>query len=238
MPRMGQVCSSALTVLVWLGTLGKIAQGAEGGFGIEILLEVLHLASPLELSSKPDLSFDYDRNMSILSTGHTALIMVKFYEGIMMDHYFRGLWVIQECVLSQRKKGAIIGLALFSFDSLSLFEGKLQQLIDHPDKSIREGAGTNPRLVKYLYRVTLGPKLMRTELLSKDFQQKSLAYQLLWSYTNLGSKSCGVAHDHIYGMFNVKQLPKKLTPDYPITAQRQQIPPYVAAGSGRLSEQA
>lgn len=119
--------------------------------------------------------------------------------------------------LSHRKACAVIGLGLFSFDSLFLFEESLQKLIDHPDTSIREVAGAKAREIKYLCQVALGPQLMRDELLSKDFRQNPLAYQLLWSYTNLASKNCGVAHDHIYGllgMFNANQLPKQLIPDY------------------------
>lgn len=215
--RMGQVYSSALTVLIWLGTFKDVAQGAEGGFGLEILMEALHLASPLELFSKPDLVFNYGRDMSILSIGHKALIMVKSYGSIMMHDYFQRVWVIQEDVLSQRKACAVIGLALFSFDSLFMFGEILQQLFDHPNKSIREEVGTKARLVEYIFQVALRPKLMRAELLSKDLRQNPLAYQLLWSYTNLGPKNCGVAHDHIYGllgMFNVNQLPKQLIPDY------------------------
>lgn len=68
---MGQVYSSALTVLVWLGTFNEVAEGAEGVFGLEWLMKALHLASPLELFSKP---INYDRDMSKLSTGYKAMI--------------------------------------------------------------------------------------------------------------------------------------------------------------------
>ena len=216
-PRMGQIYSSAFMTLMWLGSFEENLPFIEAAVGFQLLLEALHNFSPLEVFSRPQLAFDYGQDMLILDSSEKAQMMVATYGKMMTNDYFKRVWVIQEYFLSHRNPCAIIGLALFSLDSVLVFGENLEQFIFHPDESIREGAGTRARMVKSLYRNALGPELLRTKVLTQDFQQKSLAQQLLYLKTNFGTKYSRIAHDQVYGMLgmlNNERLPERLRVDY------------------------
>ena len=131
--------------------------------------------------------------------------------------------VLQEHALSQRKPCAMIGDTLFSLESIYRFESAMKRAIW--EKTIQH----DPRFGKFdcadsqfhnpesLITYAIGTTFLRELIASREFQDKSLANQLLSIIGNQGPKLATVPHDYIYGllgMVNFARLPTQLTPNY------------------------
>ena len=212
-PRMTEIFSSAYTVLIWLGSFDKLGRKI---LGIELLLHVLESMSPLDEFPKPTLTFVLSPEPR--DPGDAAIRLLETYMEIMRNDWFRRGWVVQEYALSRQKPCALLGNALFSFQSLNPLGSVLSQLLLERQgdllKDWADSLGLNPEI---LNQFAFGPTCMRDMIASREFQEKSLAYQLLSIIMNQCPKLTAVPHDKIYGllgMVNLAQLPAQLTPNY------------------------
>ena len=212
-PKMTEIFSSAYTVLIWLGPFEKLGRKI---LGIELLLHVLESMSPLDEFPKPALTFVLSPEPR--DPGDAAIRLLETYMEIMRNDWFRRGWVVQEYALSQQKPCALLGNALFSFQSLNPLGSVLSQLLLERQgdllKDWADSLGLNPEI---LNQFAFGPKCMRDMIASREFQEKSLANQLLSIIMNQCPKLTAVSHDKIYGllgMVDLAQLPAQLTPNY------------------------
>ena len=212
-PRMTEIFSSAYTVLIWLGAFEKLGRKI---LGIELLLHLLESMSPLDQFTKPTLTFVLSPEPR--DPGDAAIRLLETYMEIMGNNWFRRGWVVQEYALSQQKPCGLLGNALFSFQSLNAVGSVLSQLLlERQDDLLKDWAdtlGLNPEI---LNQFAFGPTCMRKLIASREFQDKSLANQLLSIMMNQCPKLTAVPHDKIYGllgMVNLAQLPAQLTPNY------------------------
>ncbi len=137
---------------------------------------------------------------------------------IMRNDWFRRGWVVQEYALSQQKPCVLLGNALFSFQSLNAL-GSIQSqlLLERQDDLLKDWADSLGLNAEILNQFAFGPTCMRDLIASQEFQDKSLANQLLSIIMNQCPKLTAISHDKIYGllgMVNLAQLPAQLTPDY------------------------
>ena len=212
-PKMTGIFSSAYTVLIWLGSFEKLGRKI---LGIELLLHVLESMSPLDEFPRPTLTFVLSPGPR--DPGDAAIRLLETYMEIMRNDWFRRGWVVQEYALSQQKPCALLGNALFSFQSLNPLGSVLSQLLLERQgdllKDWADSLGLNPGI---LNQFAFGPTCMRDLIASRNFQEKSLANQLLSIIMNQCPKVTAVSHDKIYGllgMVNLAQLPAQLTPNY------------------------
>ena len=212
-PRMTEIFSSAYTVLIWLGTFEKLGRKI---LGIELLLHVLESTSPLDQFTRPTLTFVLTPEPR--DPADAAIRLVETYMEIMGNDWFRRGWVVQEYALSQQKPCGLIGNALFSFQSLNAVGSVLSELLlerqDDLLKDWTDTLGLNPEI---LNQFAFGPTCIRELIASREFQDKSLANQLLSIIMNQCPKLTAVSHDKIYGllgMVNLAELPAQLTPNY------------------------
>ena len=212
-PRMTEIFSSAYTVLIWLGTFEKLGRKI---LGIELLLHVLESTSPLDQFTRPTLTFVLTPEPR--DPADAAIRLVETYMEIMGNDWFRRGWVVQEYALSQQKPCGLIGNALFSFQPLNAVGSVLSELLlerqDDLLKDWTDTLGLNPEI---LNQFAFGPTCMRELIASREFQDKSLANQLLSIIMNQCPKLTAVPHDKIYGllgMVNLAELPAQLTPNY------------------------
>ena len=212
-PRMTEIFSSAYTVLIWLGTFEKLGRKI---LGIELLLHLLESTSPLDQFTRPTLTFVLTPEPR--DPADAAIRLVETYMEIMGNDWFRRGWVVQEYALSQQKPCGLLGNALFSFQSLNAVGSVLSELLlerqDDLLKDWTDTLGLNPEI---LNQFAFGPTCIRELIASREFQDKSLANQLLSIIMNQCPKLTAVPHDKIYGllgMLNLAELPAQLTPNY------------------------
>ena len=212
-PRMTEIFSSAYTVLIWLGTFEKLGRKI---LGIELLLHLLESTSPLDQFTRPTLTFLLTPEPR--DPADVAIRLVETYMEIMGNDWFRRGWVVQEYALSQQKPCGLLGNALFSFQSLNAVGSVLSELLlerqDDLLKDWTDTLGLNPEI---LNQFAFGPTCIRELIASREFQDKSLANQLLSIIMNQCPKLTAVPHDKIYGllgMLNLAELPAQLTPNY------------------------
>ena len=212
-PKMTGIFSSAYTVLIWLGPFEKLGRRI---LGVELLLHVLESMSPLDEFPKPTLTFVLSPEPR--DPGDAAIRLLETYMDIMRNDWFRRGWVVQEYALSQRKPCALLGNALFSFQSLNPLGSVLSQLLLERQgdwlKDWADSLGLNPEILNHF---AFGPTCMRDLIATREFREMSLANQLLSIIMNQCPKLTAVPHDKIYGllgMVNLAQLPAQLTPNY------------------------
>ena len=137
----------------------------------------------------------------------------------MLNDWFRRVWVLQEYALSQRTPCAMIGDTLFSLESFYTFGSAFSQTLREkfPGLLRKESADSLRSNPEWLTRNLLGVTFLRKLIASREFQDKSLANQLLSIIRNHGLKYATVPHDYVYGLLglvNLAQLPTQLTPNY------------------------
>jgi hypothetical protein len=211
-PRMTQIYSSAYSVLIWLGTIEGLDLDL---LTFQIFLEKLDMIDPVDgflAQERPSFQPLVYENSTVV-----ACKLLADYKQIILSTWFRRVWVLQEYVLSQRTPCVMIGQAVFSFQSLHGLAKNLRQLVNHPDLSVDTTVATRFRFDLRFIEYILGPASTREWLVSSEFQEKSLAHQLIWIYMNIGLKYSTIPHDRIYGFLSIvknKQLPPRLKPNY------------------------
>ncbi len=211
-PKMAQLYSKAFTVLVWLGTIQDLQPDPAG---LDFLLTVLETVVPVSDFPKPQL--EADRHSGLSMSDDTAADHLKIYARILMNDWFKRVWVLQEYCLSQRQPIVLVGHAMLSFQALYGYAPNLEQIADNPDPEIRNKLGSLANLVQSLAKISFGPKYMPKYISSPEFSQRSAAQKLLWIIMNLGSRVSTVPHDQIYGilgLIDIDSLPIELRPNY------------------------
>jgi len=216
-PKMTQIYSKAFTVLVWLGTIQSL-EAEPAGFNF--LLTVLDMVVPVADFQKPQLELHHNSRPAM--SDDTAADHLKIYARILMNDWFKRVWVLQEYCLSQRQPTVLLGHAMLSFQALYGYAPNLEQVANNPDPEIRNKLGSLANLVQSLAKVSFGPTYMPEHFSSFDFRQRSTAQRLLWILMNLGSKVSTVPHDQIYGvlgLIGMDALPSELRPNYSLPYQ-------------------
>ena len=215
--RMTQIFSSAFTVLVWLGTSEELELDQLDFEHLLYYLELVlpYLDFPKSISTSPYSISQREPEKNLVRLRHV-------YRKIIECDWFSRVWVLQEHALSQRKPCAMIGDNPFSLESFYAFGSAYSRALG--EKS-REDPGIlgKDRVDSLLFnserltRDRLGTTFLRELIASREFQDKSLANQLLSIKGNQGIRNTTVLHDQIYGllgMVNLTRLPTQLTPNY------------------------
>ena len=214
--RMTAIFASAFTVLVWLGTSEELDSDP---LDFEYLLYCLD-AMPLLDFPKRALTFPGTPEQR--GSGNNIFTLYDIFEKVMLNDWFKRLWVLQEYALSQRKPCAMIGDSLFSLESFYTFGTAIsralwQKMQKAPGISRKDCAESLLSKMEVYTKCILGTTFLENLIASTEFQDKSLASQLLSIIGNQGPKYATVPHDHIYGflgMVNLAWLPTQLIPNY------------------------
>lgn len=214
--RMTAIYASAFTVLISLGTIEELDSDQ---LDFEYLLYCLDAMPLLDF---PKRASTFPGSPEQRGSGDNIFTLYKIFHKIVSNDWFMRLWVLQEYALSQRKPCAMIGDSLFSLESFYTFgtaislalEEKMQKA---PCISRKNSVDSQLSNMELYIKWRLGTTFLKKLIASTEFQDKSLANQLLSIIGTQGPKLVTVPHDHIYGflgMVNLAWLPTQLTPNY------------------------
>lgn len=189
-PRMTEIFSKAHNVLIWFGTVEQMDLDL---CILQMMFSIMEKIDPVdgfpsqEREEHPDLQHRDSQN--VFGT------MLLNYTKLVTDQWFTRVWVLQEYTMSRRTPCAMVSDSVFSFQSLYSWVKNFSQFVNHLDEGVRTVVGPIVETVTRLAALAFGPTYMRDWFASTEFQEKSLAWQILWILMNIGSKASTLPHD-------------------------------------------